>query len=185
MAPAGNLPERAYCGGGRSVEADFDLLGGEGCCHGELTHQDLLDEDGRDVILRICGRWDYSCRFLVFHGLDFEGPGEWRLVDYLDVTYSKYTIPKAVVIASAHSRWLTIEGCTGGTGVKVCTTEWFEPRDGKLRYVLSTPTSISDVNPEPGRRFSTRCLRHERNGERESIEFAWVLLWETSEQQFL
>jgi len=144
-------------------------------CEAELFSSawSLVDDGGYDTVVRISPAYLDSnlSRFLVLH---YEQGGAWRLVDYLDVTEWDYDFPEVSAVNSGGKRWLVVKAWPHcGTGCSRIHTDWFELKNGKLRMVLTVPSSGHDGNENPGRQFETRFVRASQTGSRETLEFLY------------
>ena len=147
--------------------------GSDDLCEAELFIPDwgLLDSAGNDRLVRIKSPRDVS-RFLVFH--QEEPDGTWRLVDYLDSTYSHYAPAAASVVNSGGKRRFVVNSYPRcGTGCSLNHSDWFEVKNGIFRMVLSVPLSGNEISQNPGRTFETRFVRASESDGRETLEFVF------------
>ena len=163
-------------GSGSKDTSDTFSCGPDDLCEAEYLwhHQSLLngDRNGEDAVIRISPRGGYHDlnRFVVLH----LGKTNWRLVDYLDSTDSRYDAPEALIVNSGGKRWLLVNSYPRcGTGCSLNPSDWYELKNGKFRMVLSVPLSGHDGNPNPGRYFESRFVRASRTDALETLEFVF------------
>jgi hypothetical protein len=141
-------------------------------CEASIVSSDYLLPAGNDTVVRVCTAFGDTCRFLLLH----QSSSVWSLVDYLDTDYDKYELPTAWIEASQDQRWLVKSSFGGGgTGVYLGIAEWFEIRCGALENILKVPLKGHDVNAKPARYFSTRFKGFHKAGQRESLEFSYLV----------
>jgi hypothetical protein len=145
-------------------------------CDAKVVSRQRLLENGRDELVRVCGRGGTECRFLLLH----RDQARWTLIDYIDSWDNKYDRPEAGVIDTGDRRWLVIdEFGGGGTGVSLQVASWHELHNGRFRWVLGLADKGRDLNADPERKFSSRFLRYERTSGKELLRFAFVVNFQT------
>jgi hypothetical protein len=141
-------------------------------CEAKIVFSDHILPDGEDSIVRVSKSFDQKCRFLLLH----MGPAGWVLFDYLDSPDEKYEPPQISVESSQDQRWVVKSSFDGrGTGVYLLDSEWFEIGCDGLKPLLTLPLRGDDMNARPARHFSTRFTTYSRSGNRQSLEFAFVV----------
>jgi hypothetical protein len=174
------IPAKVRVSAGRAFAAGPETIDCAEGCEATIESGDHFLDDGNDSIVRVCTRFDTTCRFLLMH----QTTQTWKLVDYIDAPFEKYEPPTISVEGSQDRRWLVQRGFGGGgTGIYLAVAQWFELHCGALQQVLSLPSHGHDVNAKPARYFYTRFRAfHERQGH-ESLEFGYIVTFQDYEHE--